>query len=143
MASAQDHREFVRNWNEQVWRQGNLDVIDDLVADDFVARDPGRPEPVRGPDGVREMVEVVRSAFPDVDVELQDCIVENDRIAVRNTITGTHDGEYFGIEATGESVEVDVVAFQRIEDRRYVEEWRLLDSLSFLQQLGIVEPPTG
>jgi len=141
MTVERDNRELARRWNEEVFEKRNLDAIGDLVAEEFVGYDPGLPAPIRGPDGVREAIEMVLSAFPDMQVKLEAVVAEGDRIAVRNSITGTHDGEYMGIEPTGEEVETMVVAFQRIEDGRLIEERQLVDRLAMLQQLGAVEPP--
>ena len=141
MASIQENKEFARRWNEEIWGQQNTDIIDDLVAEEFVGHDASRPEPVRGPDGVREVVKMLFSAFPDTQVDLEEIVAEDDRIAMRITASGTHEGEFMGIEPTGEEMEVMVMSFQRIEDGKAVEEWQIIDTLGMLQQLGVVEPP--
>lgn len=143
MATEQDPEEFARRWNMEVFERQNFDAIDAFVAEDFVGHDPALPEPMRGPDDVRELVEMVLTAFPDAEVKLEEAVVEGDRIAVRNSITGTHDGAYMGIQPTGEEIDVTVMAIQHIDDGQYVEEFQLVDRLSMLQQLGVVEPPTG
>lgn len=139
----QDNRAFARRWNDEVWGERNLDLIDDLVADEFVGYDPSLPEPVRGPDGVRKTAEMMLSAFPDAQVDLEEVVAEGDRIAVRIRCTGTHEGEYMGIEPTGEEVQFQLMAFQRIVDGNVVEERAVVDHLGLLAQLGVVEPPTG
>jgi steroid delta-isomerase-like uncharacterized protein len=141
MATEQTNKEFARRWNEEIWGQQNVDAIDDLVAEDFVGHDPSRPEPVRGPDGVRAVVEMLFSAFPDTQVDLEEVVAEGDRIAMRITASGTHEGEFMGIEPTGEEMEVSVMTFQRIEDGKAVEEWQIVDTLGMLQQLGVIELP--
>ena len=141
MATEQATKEFARRWNEEIWGQQNTDIIDDLVDEDFVGYDPSRPEPVRGPEGVREVVEMLFSAFPDTQVDLEEIVAEGDRIAMRITASGTHEGEFMGIEPTGEEMEVEVMSFQRIEDGKAVEEWQIVDTLGMLQQLGAVELP--
>ena len=141
MATEQTNKEFARRWNEEIWGQQNVDAIDDLVAEDFVGHDPSRPEPVRGPDGVRTVVEMLFSAFPDTQVDLEEVVAEGDRIAMRITASGTHEGEFMGIEPTGEEMEVSVMTFQRIEDGKAVEEWQIVDTLGMLQQLGVIELP--
>jgi steroid delta-isomerase-like uncharacterized protein len=141
MTTEQANKEFARRWNEEIWSQQNTDVIDDLVAEEFVGHDPSRPEPVRGPEGVREVVEMLFSAFPDAQVDLEVIVAEGDRIAMRITASGTHEGMFMGIEPTGEQMEVEVMSFQRIEDGKAVEEWQIVDTLGMLQQLGVVELP--
>lgn len=132
---------FARRWNEEIWGARNLDAIDDLVAEEFVMYDPGLPEPVRGTDGARQVVEMILTAFPEPQVELEAVVSEGDRLAVRNRFTAIHGGEYLGVEPTGREVEILVAAFQRMEDGRLVEEHQLVDRLGMLQQLGVVEPP--
>lgn len=61
------------------------------------------------------------SAFPDTQVDLEETVAEGDRIAMRITVSGTHEGEFMGIEPTGEQMEVGVMTFQRIEDGKTVE----------------------
>lgn len=143
MASVHGTEQFASRWNEEVWERRNLDRIDDLIDDDFVMRDPALPEPVRGPEGVRTVIEMLLSAFPDLRVRQEDVVVEADRLALRNTFVGTHDGEYRGLEPTGEEVAIAVAAFQRIEDGALVEERQLVDRLGLLRQLGVVELPAG
>lgn len=143
MATAQDTREFARRWNEEIWERGNLDAIDDLVAEEFVGHDPSLPEPVRGPEAVRELVESILNAFPDVEVTLEAVVAEADQVAVYNTFTATHEGEYMGVEPTGREVETPVVAVQRIEDGMAVEERQVIDHLDLLAQLGVVDSPMG
>lgn len=59
-----ENKSFARHWNEEIWGKQNLDEIDDLVAEDFVGYDPSQPEPVHGPDGIREVAEMLLGAFP-------------------------------------------------------------------------------
>jgi steroid delta-isomerase-like uncharacterized protein len=139
----QDNKEFARRWNDEVWEKRNLDLIDDLVAEEFIGYDPSLPEPIRGPDGVRKIAEMMLSAFPDAQVDLEEVVAEGDLIAVRIRCTGTHEGEYMGIDPTGEDVQFQLMAFQRIEDGKVVEERQMVDHLGLLAQLGVVDPPTG
>lgn len=141
MATGQETKEFARRWNEEIWDKQNLDAIDDLVAEDFVGYDPSLPEPVWGPAEVRETVEMLLTGFPDCDVELEAVVAEGNWVAQRMTATGRHEGEFMGIEPTGEEVEVTVMAFHRIENGKTVEEWQLYDLLGLLGQLGVVELP--
>lgn len=137
----QANKEYARRWNEEIWGKQNLDAIDDLIAKDFVEYGTLSPEPTRGPEGVRASVEMILSAFPDTHVELEDIVAEGDVIAIRATAIGTHEGELMGIEPTGKTIEMLLMAFQRIENGKAVEEWQLVDWLGLLQQLGAIDPP--
>lgn len=141
MASAPETARFARRWNEEIWGEGNLDATDDLVAEDFVGYDASRSEPVRGPEGVREIAEALLAGFPDCEVDLEQVVAEGDWVAQRLTASGTHEGEFMGIEPTGKEMEVAVMSFQRVRDGKVVEERQIVDTLGMLAQLGVVEPP--
>lgn len=139
----QENKELARRFHEEVWAKRNLDFIDEQIAEDFVGYDPSLPEPVRGPDGVRETAERFQSAFPDAGVEIEQLVAEDDLLAIHRTLTGTHEGEFMGIEPTGAEVEVAGMAIYRLEDGKTVEEWQVVDMFGLLVQLGVVEPPSG
>lgn len=82
-------------------------------------------------------------AFPDLTLTLEAMVEEDDVVAARWTAAGTHDGEFDGIEPTGEEFEIPVMGMFRFEDGRVTEVWLLPDRLGLMQQLGIVEPPGG
>lgn len=136
-----DNKELLRRFNETVWQDHDLDAIDEFVADDAVMHDNLTPEPTRGPEGAREFIESVLSAFPDVQVEITDLVAEDDRVADRFRATGTHEGEFVGVEPTNEEVTVTGTSIYRIEDGQFVEEWEVLDALGLFRQLGVVETP--
>lgn len=142
MTAITDLADHQRGFNEEVWNGKDLDAIERYIHEDFVMYDPARPEEIHGPEAVRESVGMLLSAFPDTHAELVNHVSEGGMVAVHNVVTGTHEGEYLGIEPTRRSVEIDVKAVQRIEDGRIVEEWQLADRLSMLVQLGAVEPPS-
>lgn len=135
------NKELVRRSNEELWSEGNLDFIDDYVAEDYVEYNTAAPEPIRGPDGYRENVEMVRSAFPDLEVTTEDLIAEDDKVVTRYTLTGTHEGRLMGIEPTGREVEFEGISIGRLEDGQVVEGWSNIDVFGMMQQLGVVEGP--
>lgn len=98
------------------------------------------PLPV-GVTGARALVEVfvrLRRAFPDLHVAVEDMIAEGDRVVCRNTVTGTHLGEYLGIPPTGRSISYAEMFVFRFNGGRIVETWGVVDILSQLRQLGAV-----
>lgn len=137
------HKELARRFHEEVWGNRNLAYIDERIAEDFVGHDPALPEPVEGPDGVRETAQLFQAAFPDASVEIEQLVAEGDHLAIHRTLTGTHEHEFMGIEPTGAEVEVAGMAIYRLEDGRIVEEWQVIDMFGLLVQLGVIEPPTG
>lgn len=135
------NKEIVRRVVEGVWRDRNLAVIDELVAQNYVGHDPTQPEPIRGRDGFRQFVDMYQSAFDDATVTIDDQIAEADRVVTRWTGRGTHTGELMGIAPTGKEVTVSGITVARLAGGKIAEEWELMDTLGMLVQLGAVPQP--
>lgn len=135
--SAQENKQVVRRLIEEPWT-GNLDVIDELVDSSYVGYDPSLPEPLRGPEGVKENVAGYRSAYSDGRITVDEQIAEGDVVATRWTGRGTHDGELMGISPTRKQVTVSGLTLSRLSNGKVVEEWTNWDTLGMLQQLGAV-----
>jgi steroid delta-isomerase-like uncharacterized protein len=137
------HRDLtaiVRAYGEEVWSQGITDAVDRYVARDYVRYDPGLPFDVRGPEGIRQIVHMYRSAFPDIGFTPADIVEDGDRVAVRWEIRGTHRGELMGIPPTGLPVDLTAIEIFRLADGRIVEQWVAVDNLGMLRQLGVFPP---
>jgi steroid delta-isomerase-like uncharacterized protein len=130
-------KQLARRIVDEVWTQGKLDVIDEVVAADFVGYNPTDGE-IRGPAGFRQLVERYRAAFPDTTMRVTSTIAEGDTIATHWTATGTHTGELMGIAPTGREVTVEGTQIDRIRDGKIVESHGLFDALGLLQQLGAI-----
>jgi steroid delta-isomerase-like uncharacterized protein len=115
--------------------RGNLDVIDELLATDFVEHEvvPGLP-PTRA--GVRQMFVGMRTGFPDFQIVVEDMIAEGDKVFVRGRMQGTQRGAFMEIPASGKTVNVPVADFFRLNQGRIVEHWGVSDLGSMMQQLG-------
>jgi steroid delta-isomerase-like uncharacterized protein len=137
----EQHKEISRRLVEEVFNGGRLELVDKLVASGFVGHDPSSPEPTAGPAGLRERVAGYRSAFPDLTITIEEQIIEGDRVVTRWTGRGTHEGELFGIAATGKQATVSGITIDRIAGGRIVESWTSWDTLGLLQQLGAVQEP--
>lgn len=142
MATVRDTKGLASRWNEEIWHEQNVNVIDDLVAAEFVGYNPSRPEPLHGPEAVRGAAEMVHEAFPDIEVQTEEVVAEDDRIAQRVTVTATHEGEFMGIDPTGTQVTFTGMNFSRVEDGKWIEGYEMWDMLGLLQRLGILELPT-
>lgn len=136
-----DNKEMARRIAEEAWGEGNLEVIDEFLAEEFVSHNSAVPEDVHGPEGYKETIRMFRSAFPDLEVTIEDSIAEGDKVVLRVSQSGTHEGELMGIEPTGQYVETTGIVIGRAEDGKAVEEWAQLDNLGMMQQLGVIEPP--
>jgi steroid delta-isomerase-like uncharacterized protein len=98
----------------------------------------GTPLPIdaSGAQALKQVWTTLLRAYPDLHVTVEDLFGEDDRVVVRNTVTGTHQGEYLGIAPTGRSVTYDEMFIVRLADGRIVETWGVVDLLSQLRQLG-------
>ena len=128
---------IARRINDEVLSQGKLELIDELVADDFVEHQamPGMPE---GKDALRAFVEMFRAAFPDLKVETLATAVDGDEVWVHSRMTGTHKGDFNGIAPTGKKVDVTMFDRVRTRDGKAVEHWGVSDDLGMMTQLGVV-----
>lgn len=133
------HKQLALRIPESVFGNGDLELLTELYADDAVDRTPFGEQ--RGLAAIRESYEAFIDAFPDVSQTVEDVVVDGDRVAMRITSRGTHEGALWGIEPTGMEIEVEQVAFVRIENGLIAERWFLSDNLSLLAQLGIVDFP--
>lgn len=134
-----------REVTQRIWElieNDNLDALDEVLAEDVVLRQPGEEE-IRGIDGYKESIQTYKKAFPDMTVDVHDMFVDDDVVITHFTLSGTHEGEIEGIEATGNTVENSGMTINRFEDGKAVEDINYWDNLDFLQQLGVMEPPTG
>ena len=138
----EQNKAIVRRYWEQVWNQGNLAVVDELIASDFDGHPlPSDPNFGRGPAGQKQLVGMYRTAFPDVRMAIEDMTAEGDRVAVRWTARGTNTGEMMGMPATGKPVRVTGIIINRIAAGKMVEGWGNFDALGMLQQLGVIPTP--
>ena len=115
---------------------GDIDGFGDHVADDMIEHEelPGL-EPTK--DGVKQWFVTLRAAFPDMRMDVEDLIASGDKVVVRGRFTGTHQGEFMGMPATGRSVDLALIDILRFgADGKVAEHWGLLDELGMMQQLG-------
>ena len=135
------NKEIVRRLVDGVWRDRNLALVDELVAQDYVGHDPTQPEPILGREGFKQFVGMYQSAFHDAAVTIDDQIAEGDNVVTRWTGRGTHTGELMGIAPTGKEVTVSGITISRLAGGKIAEEWELMDALGMLVQLGAVPQP--
>jgi steroid delta-isomerase-like uncharacterized protein len=121
----------------RVWEAvDNLDIIDEVYASDVVWHEPDRE--IHGIQEAKQDISLYKTAFPDMNVTVEDQIAEGDKVVTRVTIRGTHQGETeeFG-PPTGRQIEGEGVTISRIEGGKIVEDWDYYDNLTLLQQLGL------
>jgi steroid delta-isomerase-like uncharacterized protein len=135
-AMSEQNKHVVRRAIEEVYNQGNLDVVEELVSRDFVAHVAS--ENMYGPAGMKQFVASLREAFPDLRMTIDDQIAEGDRVVTRWTARGTHTGSFQGIPPTGKQGTITGIDIDRFAGGKAVECWTNADYLGLMQQLGAV-----
>jgi steroid delta-isomerase-like uncharacterized protein len=137
--SAEANKVLLRQYFEEVWDRQNLEMIDEFLAPNYKRhRSPTAAAFTR--DGQKQLLSQFRTAFPDIHITIEEIIAEENRLALRSTMRGTHQGEFLGIAPTGNKIEVGLLDVIHIEDGKFVEQWGGPDMLSLLQQLGVELP---
>lgn len=119
--STETNKEAVRRVFEEFMNRGDLQAIDELVADDYQVYDPPGIPP--GKEGFRALVNMYRTAAPDLKMTIEDMIAEGDEVAARWAATGTLTGEMMGIPPTGQKVEFRAISLFQFKDGRLAGEW--------------------
>jgi len=130
---------------QDVLNQKRLERADDLVNENFVELDP-LPGQQQGREGLKAILRVLWSAFPDMHWVVQEMIAEGEMVVTRFTWTGTHRGAFLGIPASGRSVEVKGVVIDHLDRGKMAESRILMDTMGLMQQLGVIPappPPAG
>lgn len=132
--SATENKELLGRYLARVWEHHDLDALDDLLSPTF-ARHVAASLPPLDRTAQRTRLEGFREAFPDVTIEVEDVVAEDDRIAFRSTMRGTHLGEFLGIAPTGRTITVGLVDIVRVEEGRFAEQWGGPDLFDLVRQL--------
>jgi steroid delta-isomerase-like uncharacterized protein len=132
----EDAKTLIRRFYDEVGA-GNLGVIDELVADNFIEHEqfPGL-EPNK--EGIKQFFSMLHSAFPDLRIEVHEMLADDDLASARVTVTGTHEGEFMGLQPGGRRIDVQIFDMLRISDGQVTEHWGVVDAMTMLQQLGAI-----
>lgn len=133
----EENRDVIRRAYEELWNERNVGVVGELVAEDFLnhAAPPGKQ---RGRQGLKDVVRMFEGAFPDFRYEVEDVISEGDKVAVRDVFRGTHQGDFMGVPATGNRVNMEAIHIYRLSEGKLAEHWVARDDLGMMRQLGAV-----
>jgi steroid delta-isomerase-like uncharacterized protein len=112
-------------------------TIDELVDPDVLIRTP-LPVEATGTQAIKEVFARLLRAFPDLHITVEDLIAEDDKVVSRNSVTGTHKGEYMGLPPTGKTVTYSEIFVFRFVNGRIAETWGIVDVFSQIQQLGAI-----
>jgi steroid delta-isomerase-like uncharacterized protein len=137
---SEENKAIARRYLEEAFNNRNLDVIDEIVSDDYIDHHI-RFELPRGPEGVKLFFNYLFSAFPDCRFIAKDVISEGDKVVTRFEFTGTHQGEFVGIPGTGKQFSITGIDIVRITDGKLMERWENADGLGWMRQLGVIPSP--
>ena len=139
--SIEENKAIERRFFEEVVNKGELAVIDELFAANFVDHS-AIPGIASDREGTKQYFAMAHSAFPDFHSTLEEWFAEGEKVVQRFTARGTHKGEWMGIAPTGKQFTIPGMAIHRISGGKIIENWSNIDMLGALQQLGVV-PPLG
>jgi predicted ester cyclase len=142
MTTEERNKERFRRVYEEGLNRGILAVADELTASDFFNHE-APPGMNRGPESMRQLITVLRTAFPDLHFTIEELIAEGDTVAGRLTMKGTHDGPLMGMPPTGRQVRQAHMHFVRFRDGKAIEHWGVRDDMGIMRQLGVAPQPTG
>jgi len=132
--SKEKNKEIQQKFGEAI-NTGKLENLKDLVADDVKDHDPA-PNQGPGPQGYIDFFTMMRNAFPDMKVEVEQLVADEDNVAFAYTLTGTHKGDFMGVAGTGKSIKARGMQISRFENGKMVERWGSSDELGILKQIG-------
>ncbi|HLO16751.1 MAG TPA: ester cyclase [Anaerolineales bacterium] len=134
--SIEDNKELVRRYQE-AYNKNDFDALSQILAVDVLTPNimPGIPS---GWEGAKAAHQIMLSGFPDFHTRIDDLIAEGDKVVARITMRGTNTGTFMGLPRTGKRVEFTGIYIARIKDGKIVEHWGEEDSVSLMQQLGMM-----
>ena len=136
--SAEMNKAIVRRMYEEVFNRRNLALADELAAPESITHQAPPGLAASGPEALRQVVQLLTTAFPDHHTTIEDLIAEGDKVVVRATFSGTHQGVFLGIPPTGKSFTQQQIDVMRITDGKVTEHWAVRDGLGMMRQLGVI-----
>jgi steroid delta-isomerase-like uncharacterized protein len=120
-----------------VWNGNSPEAADELVHEAYTIHDRELAAEMEGPELYKALASGTREIFPDMEFTVEDIIASGEKVALRWTMTGTHEGPMFGVEPTGQQVELTAIEMNRFAKGKLIETWTQSDQLGLMQQLGI------
>jgi predicted ester cyclase len=135
---SKQNKTIVRRFYDEVMSRGNLGVLDEVVAEGFQDHGESLLGSPQGRDSLKQAVVRMHQSFPDMNVYIDDMIADGEMVGVQGTMRCTHQGEFMHVAPTGNQLSWKGLAMFRVVDGKIVERWFNSDSLSILQQVGLV-----
>jgi predicted ester cyclase len=138
--SAEENKANTRRLLEEAFGKGKVEVVDEVLDPNFVCWDPNSETgKIRGAETIKGEVDYFRNAVPDLTYTVEDQVAEGDKVVSRYTVSGTHEGEFFGVAGTGKRIEMSGINIDRFDESgKLVEEWPEYDLLGAMRQMGAV-----
>src|ERR1041384_2921476 len=134
------NKQLLVRWFEEVWNNGRADAIEEMFHENGIAHglsdDPANP--MRGPKDYRPFYLMLREAFPNIEVVVEDMIAEGDKVAARCSVRGQHEGDFLGRAATQSPVAITGITIVRNENGKIVEAWNNFDFMTLHKQVGLL-----
>lgn len=131
--------ELVKKYHE-IWSNGNIGELDKIIAPNFISHFIGEFE-YKGIEGAKNSIRETKMAFPDWKEDLVDVIANGDKVVTRYHSTGTHLGNWDGIDSTGNKVDIFEASIYRIENGKIAEQWGFWDEISLKKQMKKLATP--
>ena len=140
--SAELNKAIVRRFYQEIWNERNLAVADEIFAPGCVTHQLSSGAAIetapRDPATVKHHVTEWVNSFPDLRFEVEELLADGDRVVSRCVMHGTHEADWHGIAPTGRQVTIRMMVIHRIADGQIAEDWVLVESLGFFQQIGLI-----
>jgi predicted ester cyclase len=126
----------------RIFKSGDLSGIESLIAPNIVDHQASIPGiDAQGVEGFKRLITIMRTAFPNLHVHVEDLIAEGDKVVARAEMHGRNSGPFMDMPATNKDVEIEAIDIVRFENGIAVEHWGLTDDLKMMQQLGLIPSP--
>ena len=137
--SLEENKAIARQFYKLI-ETGDLDLADKVVAEDYVNHN-AIPGQTLGLAGYKEAISALRTSVPDIQYTIDDQIAEGDKVLTRYRATGTHQGEFLGVAASGKTLTFRALVLQRVVNGKIQESWLEMDMLGLMQQMGTIPAP--
>ena len=139
--SADENKSVLNRIYDEVINKGNIELIDELIAPEYVLHGgPNMPMEVKGLEGFKQYINMIRTGMPDCHMAMEDIIAEGDKVVHRFTLRGTHTGQFGEIPPTGNKIEITGTVTSRFAGGKEAESWMNSDNLTMFQQMGVIPP---
>lgn len=142
--SAEQNKTLIQRFFDELWNSRRLGIADEIFSENCQTHQlrsgRGIVAVKRGPSEIKEHVSAWVDGFPDITFTVEQMVAEGDVVVTRARMTGTHDGLWLGIAATGKKVDIRMMTTHKVVDGKIVEDWVLIEALGFLHELGILPP---